>query len=157
MAQVDCAGTLQLLCGTGEHRQSQRIPGSANRAVVANSSPPQPNTPDLLDTYSRSGCPMAPSSANTPSLSRGSLCRQSSAIRTGCANQRPSGSARGVPREWYPYRDLKTRQRVTWRCYNNVVDMAAHSACNSQREQATCDSGWLDSRPANAAGAEQIA
>jgi hypothetical protein len=43
------------------------------------------------------------------------------------------------------------------RCYNNVVDMAAQSACNSQREQATCDSGWLDSRPANAAGAEQIA
>jgi len=39
MAQVDCGGTLQLLCGTGELRQSQRIPGSANQAVVANSSP----------------------------------------------------------------------------------------------------------------------
>src|SRR6266849_5748958 len=48
---------------------------------------------------------MAPSTARTPSLSRGSLCRQSSTIRTGCANERPSGSARGVPREWYPYRD----------------------------------------------------
>src|SRR6266851_10455443 len=49
---------------------------------------------------------MAPSTARTPSLSRGSLRRQSSTIRTGCANERPSGSARGVPREWYPYRDL---------------------------------------------------
>src|SRR6266852_5990228 len=49
---------------------------------------------------------MAPSTARTPSLSRGSLCRQSSTIRTGCANERPSGSAGGVPREWYPYRDL---------------------------------------------------
>src|SRR6266481_6320093 len=48
---------------------------------------------------------MAPSTACTPSLSRGSLRRQSSTIRTGCANERPSGSARGVPREWYPYRD----------------------------------------------------
>src|SRR5882724_2702337 len=51
---------------------------------------------------------MAPSTACTPSLSRGSLRRQSSTIRTGCANERPSGSARGVPREWYPYRDLRT-------------------------------------------------
>src|ERR1700758_1687260 len=38
---------------------------------------------------------MAPSTASAPSVSRGSLCRQSSAIRTGCANERPSGSARG--------------------------------------------------------------
>src|ERR1700733_5125452 len=55
MAQVDCAGTLQLPCGTGEPRQSLRIPGSAHRAVVANTSPPQPETPDLLAPYSRSG------------------------------------------------------------------------------------------------------
>src|SRR5262249_18050690 len=44
---------------------------------------------------------------HAPSLPRGSLCRQSSAIRTGCAKKRPSGSVRGVSREWYPYRDLK--------------------------------------------------
>jgi hypothetical protein len=50
---------------------------------------------------------MAPSTARPPSLSRDSLRRQSSAIRTGCANERPSGSARGVPRERYPYRDLQ--------------------------------------------------
>jgi hypothetical protein len=49
---------------------------------------------------------MAPSTARTPPLSRASLRRQSSAIRTGCANKRPSGSVRGVSREWYPYRDL---------------------------------------------------
>jgi len=41
--------------------------------------------PDLLDAYSRPGRPMAPSTASAPSLPRGSLCRQSSAIRTGCA------------------------------------------------------------------------
>jgi hypothetical protein len=40
---------------------------------------------------------LASSTASTPSLSRGSLRRQPSAIRTGCANERPSGSARGVP------------------------------------------------------------
>src|SRR5882672_9186805 len=51
---------------------------------------------------------MAPSTARPPSLSRGSLRRQSSTIRTGCANERPSGSARGVPRKRYPYRDLRT-------------------------------------------------
>src|SRR6266581_8847659 len=49
---------------------------------------------------------MAPATASAPSLPCRSLCRQSSAIRTGCANERPSGSARGVPRERYPYRDL---------------------------------------------------
>ncbi len=36
---------------------------------------------------------------------RCSLRRHSSEIRTGCANQRPSGSVRGVPRNRYPYRD----------------------------------------------------
>ena len=31
--------------------------------------------------------------------------RYSSAIRTGCANERPSGSVRGAPGNWCPYRD----------------------------------------------------
>src|SRR6266567_6988304 len=95
MAEVDCAGPLQLLRGTGKPRQSRRIPGSVNWAVVAYPSPPQPETSDLLDAYSRPGRPMVSSTASTPSLPRGSLCRQSSAIRTGCANKRPSGSVRG--------------------------------------------------------------
>ena len=54
-------------------------------------------TPVLLDAYPRSGCTLAPSTASPPSLSCGSLCRQSSAIRTGCAKERPSGSVRVVP------------------------------------------------------------
>src|ERR1035438_6573698 len=33
------------------------------------------------------------------------LGRYSSAIRTGCANERPSGSVRGAPGNWCPYRD----------------------------------------------------
>src|SRR6266496_4617431 len=33
------------------------------------------------------------------------LGRYLSKRRTGCANERPSGSVRGVPRKWYPYRD----------------------------------------------------
>jgi group II intron reverse transcriptase/maturase len=55
MAQVDCAGPLQLLRGTGQHRQPRRIPGSANWALVEYTSPPKPETPDFLDTYARSG------------------------------------------------------------------------------------------------------
>src|SRR4029077_10798405 len=83
-------------------------PGSVNWTLVAYPSPPKPETPDLLDAYSRPGRPMVSSTASAPSLPRGSLCRQSSAIRTGCTNKRPSGSVRGVSRELYPYRDLKT-------------------------------------------------
>jgi hypothetical protein len=35
--------------------------------------------------------------------------RYSSEIRTGCANQRPSGSVRGAPGNWCPYRDRQRR------------------------------------------------
>src|ERR1035437_5448540 len=42
----------------------------------------------------------------------GSLGRYSSEIRTGCANERPSGSVRGAPGDWCPYRD---RQRSEFR------------------------------------------
>jgi hypothetical protein len=38
----------------------------------------------------------------------GMLGRYSSEIRTGCANQRPSGSVRGALSNECPYRDLKT-------------------------------------------------
>ena len=61
---------------------------------------------DLLDAYARLGRPMVSSTASAPSLSRGSLCRQSSAIRTGCANERPSGSEEGVASNHDPYSDL---------------------------------------------------
>jgi len=59
MAQGECAGPLQLR-GTGEHRQSRRIPGSVDWAMVADTSPPKPETPAFLEAYSRSGFPMAP-------------------------------------------------------------------------------------------------
>jgi RNA-directed DNA polymerase len=42
-----------------------------------------------------------------PSLSRRSLRRESSEIRTGCANERPSGSGEGVASTRDPYSDLK--------------------------------------------------
>ena len=35
------------------------------------------------------------------------LGRYLSEIRTGCANERPSGSVRGAPGNWCPYRDRK--------------------------------------------------
>jgi hypothetical protein len=60
MAPVDCAGPLQLLRGTGKHRQPWRIPGSANRALVADTPPPKPETPDFLEANARPGCPLAP-------------------------------------------------------------------------------------------------
>ena len=43
----------------------------------------------------------------------GSLGRYSSEIRTGCAKERPSGSVRGAPGDWCPYRD---RQLTTRGC-----------------------------------------
>ena len=67
-------------------------------SLVANYSSPEPETPDLMDTHSRFGSAMAPSTACAPSLSGCTLRRHSSEIRTGCANQRPPGSVRGVPR-----------------------------------------------------------
>src|SRR5882762_9278641 len=108
MAQIGRARPLQLLCGAGEPRQSRHIPGSANWALVADTSPPQPETPDLLGAYPCLGEPMASSTARAPSLSCSSLCRQSSEIRTGCANQRPSGSVRGAVSDDCPYRDPTT-------------------------------------------------
>ena len=43
----------------------------------------------------------------------GSLGRYSSEIRTGCANERPSGSVRGAPGDWCPYRDRQScRKRI---------------------------------------------
>jgi hypothetical protein len=49
---------------------------------------------------------MVSSTASAPSLPRASLCRHSSAIRTGCANERSSGSEEGVASNRDPYSDL---------------------------------------------------
>jgi hypothetical protein len=52
----------------------------------------------------------------------GSLGRYSSEIRTGCAKERPSGSVRGAPGDWCPYRDQ--RQLKVER--NQMEGQAAH-------------------------------
>src|SRR5580704_18883076 len=99
MAQVGRAGPLQLLRGTRELRGSGRVSESGARALVAYSSPPEPEAPDQLDAYPCIGYAMASSAACAPSLSGCSLRCHSSEIRTGCANQRPSGSVRGLCQE----------------------------------------------------------
>ena len=88
-----------------EPHESGRVSESGARALVAYSSPPEPEAPDQLDAYPCIGYAMAPSTACAPSLSGCSLRRHSSEIRTGCANQRPSGSARGAVSDDCPYRD----------------------------------------------------
>jgi hypothetical protein len=58
MAQVDCAGPLQRLCGTRKPRQSGHIPGADTGTLATCTSPPKP-APVLLDTCPRSGCTLA--------------------------------------------------------------------------------------------------
>src|ERR1700680_4165160 len=112
MAQVGRARLLQLLRGTRKPQESGSVSGSGDRALVANYSSPESETPDLMDTHSRFGSAMAFSTARAPPLSCCTLCRHSSEIRTGCANQRPSGSVRGAARNGCPYRDRQlTRPR----------------------------------------------
>ena len=108
MAQLSRARLLQLLRGTGKHRQFESVPGSATWALVAHSVSPQPTTPALA-THAQAGRPVASSTGRAPSLPRSPLRRYSSKIRTGCANKRPSGSARGAISNDRPYRDLKFR------------------------------------------------
>src|SRR5882672_10068156 len=108
MAHVGRTGLLQLLRGTGKPHETGRVPGSGACALVAYPSPSEPETPGLVDAHSCFGSAMASSTANAPSLSRRSLRRQSSEIRTGCANKRPSGSVRGATSDGCPYRDRQT-------------------------------------------------
>src|SRR6266852_6523862 len=111
MAQIGRAGLLQLLRGTREPRELGRVPGPIAGAVVANSSSPEPATPPTVDPDACAGSTMATSTARAPSLSRSSLRRQSSEIRTGCANERPSGSGEGVASNHDPYSDPLTGSR----------------------------------------------
>src|SRR5580693_5239103 len=104
MAQVGRAGPLQLLRGTREPHEPGRVSESGAGALVAYYSPPKPEAPDQLDAHACPGYAMASSTACAPSLSGCSLRRYSSEIRTGCANQRPSGSVRGATRNGCPYR-----------------------------------------------------
>jgi len=106
MAPIGRAGLLQLLCGTRKPRQSRGVPTAVAGTVVAQDASPEPAASVLVEPHARVRGSLASATASAPSLPRSSLRRQSSAIRTGCANERPSGSVRGVSREWYPYRDL---------------------------------------------------
>ena len=106
VAPVDRTRPLQLLRGTRKPQEPRSVPGSGVGGVVAHSfAAENPETPDLMEAHSRVGSALASSAENTPSVSRCPLRRHSSKIRTGCANERSSGSVRGVSREWYPYRD----------------------------------------------------
>jgi len=82
---------------------SQLLPQS----VMAHPVPTQSEA-HALDAHAQTGRALASSTARAPSLSCYTLRRQSSAIRTGCANERPSGSVRGAVSNDRPYRDPTT-------------------------------------------------
>src|SRR5215472_12453821 len=115
MAQIGRTGLLQLLRGTRKPRQPCGVPRTIARTVVAPTASPEPKGSVLLEPHVDAGPTMDSCTPSAPSLSCGPLCRQSSEIRTGCAKERPSGSVRGVSREWYPYRDpTRTRFKTHW-------------------------------------------
>src|SRR5215472_13801539 len=62
--------------------------------VVANPSSPEPATPPTVDPHTCARQTVVTFTDCASSLSRGALCRQSFEIRTGCANERSSGSVR---------------------------------------------------------------
>src|SRR5215469_11131616 len=105
MAPIGRAGLLQLLRGTRKPRQPRGVPTATAGTVVAQTAAPEPEAPVLVDPHARIRGPLASATARATSLSRGSLCRQSPAIRPGRAQYRPSGSVREVSREWHAYRD----------------------------------------------------
>src|SRR5215469_3166345 len=98
MAPIGRAGLLQLLRGTSKPRQPSGVPTTIAGTVVAQTASPEPTASVLVDPHACARGSLASATACAPSLSRRSLCRQSSEIRTGCANERPSGSIRGVSR-----------------------------------------------------------
>jgi hypothetical protein len=111
MATVGRSRSLQLLRGTRKPREPGGVSGSGACAVLAYSAPPEPEAPALMDAYPRFGFAMASSTEHAPSLSGCPFCRYSSEIRTGCANERPSGSEEGVVSNHDPYSDRQQRLR----------------------------------------------
>jgi len=69
VAPVDRPRLLQLLRGTGKPQEPGWIPGPGACALVAHSSPPEPETLGVLDAHPSTGSAMAPSTACAPSLS----------------------------------------------------------------------------------------
>jgi hypothetical protein len=138
MAPIGRAGLLQLLRGTRKPRQPRGIPRTIAGTVVAQTAAPEPKGSLLVEPYACTGPPMATCTPTAPSLSRGSLCRQSSAIRTGCANERPSGSVRGVPRGVVSlpgsYRQRVSGGPARYNCGNGV---AVHGYNDAERRSHT--------------------
>src|SRR6516164_9135574 len=99
MAPIGRAGLLQLLRGTRKPRQPHGVPRAIAGTVVAQIASPEPEASVLVDSHARARGSLASATACAPSIPCSSLLRQTSEIRTGCANERPSGSVRGVSRE----------------------------------------------------------
>src|SRR5271165_5215961 len=118
MAQVGCTRPLQLLCGARKPHEPGRVSRSRDGSLVAYATSPQPETSDIVHADSRFRSQMASDTARTPPLSRCTLRRYTSVIRTGCAKERSSGSVRGVSRERYPYRD----QQLSAAAQNLLLD-----------------------------------
>ena len=69
----------------------------------------KPETPYLVDAYPRIGSALASSTEYASSISRRSLRRYTSAIGTGCAKKRSSGSVEGVVSSPDPYSDRQLK------------------------------------------------
>jgi hypothetical protein len=105
MAQIGRARLLPLLCSTRQLRQPRQVPGSSVGVLVAQPLPSEPTVPPVV-SYAYAGLPLATAATRAAPLSRRSLRRSPSAIRTGCANERPSRSEEGVASNRDPYSDL---------------------------------------------------
>src|SRR5262250_3861112 len=86
MAPIGRAGLLQLLRGTRKPRQPRGVPTAIAGAVVAQAASPEPEASVLVDPHASVRGPLASATACAPSISCRSLRRQTSEIRTGCAN-----------------------------------------------------------------------
>ena len=99
--------------------------------MVAYSPPPEPETPDLVDAYSGLGSAVASATEHASSLSRCTLCRHSSEIRTGCANERSSGSEEGVVSHHDPYSDQQLRHLCSFS--RDLSRLLGQKICERQR------------------------
>ena len=113
MAQVGRTRLLQLPRGTGEHRQVESISGAGDPPLATGTTLSQPEAPAPSGPNVHSRGTLASRTSRAPSLSRATLRRQSSEIRAVCANERSYGSVRGVPGNWYPYRDRRRISETT--------------------------------------------
>ena len=74
------------------------VPTAIAGTAVAQTASPEPRASVLVDPHVSVRGSLASATACTPSISCRALRRQSAEIRTGCTNEGPSGSVRGVSR-----------------------------------------------------------